>query len=98
MPQDPAFAPPKKKGFFESLFGKTPKPRLPPSGADPSALTGVPLSTEEDVLHIRHLPDFGGYIRAADSEVLLQVPPTSSAPRRNRSQTACHRRNRVSPP
>ena len=56
-----------------SKLGRTPRPRLPPSAADPSTLAGVPLTTEEDVLHLRHLPEFGGALRPADVEVLLQM-------------------------
>ena len=43
-----------------------------PSSADPSNLAGERLESEEDVLHVRHLPEFGGYLRASDAEVLLQ--------------------------
>jgi hypothetical protein len=38
-----------------------------------SILAGAPLSTEDDVLHLRHLPDWGGALRASDVEYLLQV-------------------------
>ena len=34
---------------------------------------GTTVQTEDDVLHVRHLPDFGGHLTAADSEVLLQA-------------------------
>ncbi len=62
----------KRLGFFARLFGRTPKPRLPPSAADASGLAGCTVATEEDVLHMRHLPDFGGMLRASDAELLLQ--------------------------
>jgi len=66
--------PRKRLGFFEKLFKKAPKPRLPPSPADASSLAKQDLQTEEDVLHLRtkDLPDFGGTLRASDSELLLQ--------------------------
>ena len=44
-----------KKGLF-SLFQSDLKSL---SGADPSTLVGKPIVSEEDVLHIRDLPDFG---------------------------------------
>ena len=34
---------------------------------------GTTVQTEDDVLHVRHLPDFGGHLSAADSEVLIQA-------------------------
>ena len=54
-------------------LGRAPRPRIPPSAADPSALAGVPLATEDDVLHLRHLPEFGGALRPGDVEALLQM-------------------------
>ena len=48
------------------------KPRAPPSGANPSHLAGVRVVTEDDVLHLKTLPDFDGRLRARDSELLLQ--------------------------
>ena len=65
--------PQSKPGFFTKLFGKAPKPRLPPSAADASALIGSPVASEDDVLHVRHLPDFDGLLRASDAEMLLQT-------------------------
>ena len=50
-----------------------PKPRVQPSAADASVVAGAPLNTEDDVLHLRHLPDFGSALRASDAEYLLQV-------------------------
>ena len=46
-------------------------PRAPPSGANPSTLVGQPIATEDDVLHVRSLPDFGGRLKARDCELLL---------------------------
>ena len=65
-----------KKGFLRSFlgvfgFGKS-KPRAPPSGANPSNLVKGTVHTEDDVLHIRNLPDFGGRLRARDCELLVQ--------------------------
>ena len=61
-------------GVLHKLFGKAPKPRLPPSAADASALIGSPVASEDDVLHVRHLPDFDGSLfRASDAEMLLQT-------------------------
>ena len=60
-----------KPGFFTRLLGKKASPRLPPSAANASTLAGQDIATEDDVLHVRHLPDFGGTLRAADSELLL---------------------------
>ena len=34
-------------------------------------LTGEKADTEDDILHIRHLPDFGGQLRSKDAELLL---------------------------
>ena len=60
-----------KPGFFTRLLGKKAAPRLPPSAANPSTVAGQDILTEDDVLHVRHLPDFGGTLRAADAELLL---------------------------
>ena len=60
-----------KPGFFTRLLGKKAAPRLPPSAANPSTVAGQDILTEDDVLHVRHLPDFGGTVRAADAELLL---------------------------
>lgn len=45
--------------------------RAPASGADPSALCGKRVRSEDDVLHIRQLPDFEGRMSQRDSELLL---------------------------
>ena len=47
-------------------------PRAPPTGGDPSTLLGVKVATEDDILHVRHLPDFGGALSARDCELMLQ--------------------------
>jgi len=68
-----------KQSFLDRLLGKGgPKPRLQPSSADPSILAGAPLQTEDDVLHLRHLPDWGGALKASDVEYLLQVCSSST--------------------
>mmetsp|Transcript_15429 Transcript_15429/g.33214 ORF Transcript_15429/g.33214 Transcript_15429/m.33214 type:complete len:1344 (-) Transcript_15429:16-4047(-) len=59
--------------FLDLLgMGGSNQPRAPPSGANPSNLVGKEIRTEDDVLHVRHLPDFGGRLRARDCELLLQ--------------------------
>ena len=64
----------RKQGLLERLLGKGGHtPRVQPSAADPSVLAGAALNTEDDVLFLRHLPDFGGALRAADVEQMLQV-------------------------
>jgi hypothetical protein len=55
-----------------NFLGLGSKPRAPPSGGDPSNLVGQRVDTEDDVLHIRHLPDFGGRLRSRDCEMMLQ--------------------------
>jgi hypothetical protein len=57
--------------FLNSMLGKG-KPRVAPSGSDPSVIVGEPITSEDDVLHLRHLPDFDGRLRARDCELLLQ--------------------------
>lgn len=48
--------------------------RVPPSAADPTNLTegNQCLETEDDVLHLKKLPDFSGRLSIPDTEVLLQ--------------------------
>ena len=58
--------------MLAATLGRAAKPRLPPSAADPSTLAGQPVHSEEDILHLRQLPEFGGALRPADVEVLLQ--------------------------
>jgi hypothetical protein len=59
-------------GFLNQMFGGASKRRAPPSGADPSNLAGEEVVTEDDVLHIDALPDFGRRLSPADSELLIQ--------------------------
>jgi hypothetical protein len=47
------------------------KTRAPPSGANPSNLVDKTIDTEDDVLFVQNLPDFGDRLRARDSELLL---------------------------
>ncbi len=46
--------------------------RAPHSYANPCYLVDKPVETEDDILHVRTLPDFGDRLRAHDSELLLQ--------------------------
>ena len=48
------------------------KPRSTPSQANPSILLGERVDTEDDILHIRNLPDFDGTLGARDCELMLQ--------------------------
>mmetsp|Transcript_39763 Transcript_39763/g.98280 ORF Transcript_39763/g.98280 Transcript_39763/m.98280 type:complete len:3869 (-) Transcript_39763:305-11911(-) len=57
-------------GRVAQFFGIA-KPRAPPSGADPSTLVGALISSEDDVLGVRVLPDFGGRLRPREVELLL---------------------------
>ena len=61
-----------KPSWMQRLLGRGPRPRVPPSASDASTFAGAAVAEEEDVLHLRHVPDFGGVLRPADSEVLLQ--------------------------
>ena len=62
----------KKKGFFKNLFSSGgSKRRAPPSQADPSNLIGERVESEEDILHLKNLPDFDGTMGAHDAELLL---------------------------
>lgn len=60
-----------RNAVFGILFGSNVKPRCPPSGANPSVLAGQVVDTEEDVLHLKKLPDFDGTLRGSDAELLL---------------------------
>jgi hypothetical protein len=55
---------------FIGLKGRT--PRSLPSQANPSILLGERVDTEDDILHIRNLPDFDGTLGAKDCEYMLQ--------------------------
>ena len=66
---------PAKGGIFSRLWrymGLTKTPRASPSRANPSVLAGERVDTEDDVLHIRNLPNFDMTMSASDSELLLQ--------------------------
>jgi hypothetical protein len=52
--------------------GATKKPRSTPSQANPSILLGERVDTEDDILHIKVLPDFDGSLGAKDCELMLQ--------------------------
>lgn len=66
----------KRKGFFAYLFRLVGVPqkslRSIPSQANPSILLGERVDTEDDILHIRTLPDFDGTLGARDCELMLQ--------------------------
>ena len=47
------------------------QPRAPPSMSNPSYLLGVPIETEDDVLHVEDLPDFDGRVQQRDAELLM---------------------------
>lgn len=65
-----------KKGFFSRLWRFVGMPtqslRSIPSQANPSILLGERVDTEDDILHIRSLPDFDGTLGAKDCELMLQ--------------------------
>jgi len=50
--------------------------RAPASGADPSALCGKKIRCEDDVLHVKPLPDFGERLSQRDSELLVSYLTT----------------------
>jgi len=58
------------QGFFQKLFAKD-QSRVPPSAADPSFLCGQIIRSEDDVLHVKDLPNFGGRLKASLSELLI---------------------------
>ena len=58
--------------LFRYLGFKGKKPRSTPSQANPSILLGERVDTEDDILHIRTLPDFDGTLGAKDCELMLQ--------------------------
>ena len=61
-------------GKVKGFFGLVKLPRAPPSGADPSNLleSNDACETEDDILHIKELPDFDKTLSARDCELLLQ--------------------------
>ena len=58
--------------LFRYLGFSGKKPRSTPSQANPSILLGERVDTEDDILHIRTLPDFDGTLGAKDCELMLQ--------------------------
>ena len=63
------------RGFFNRVLkyiGLKKLPRSTPSQANPSILLGERVDTEDDILHIRMLPDFDGTLGAKDCELMLQ--------------------------
>lgn len=66
----------KSRGFISRLLRyvgvKGTLPRATPSQANPSILLGERVDTEDDILHIRNLPDFEGSLGARDCELMLQ--------------------------
>jgi hypothetical protein len=72
---DSAFPSQANRGLFSRLWrflGLTAKPRASPSSANPSVLAGERVDTEDDVLHLKTLPNFEDTMGARDSEVMLQ--------------------------
>ena len=59
---------------FLSVIGlkRNDLPRVSPSKANPSILIGERVDTEDDILHIRKLPNFDGTLGARDCELMLQ--------------------------
>jgi hypothetical protein len=53
-------------------MGKKDDPRVIPSKANPSILLGERVDTEDDILHIRNLPNFDGTLGARDCELMCQ--------------------------
>jgi hypothetical protein len=58
--------------FLRYVGVGTKKPRSTPSQANPSILLGERVDTEDDILHIKNLPDFDGTLGARDCELMLQ--------------------------
>jgi hypothetical protein len=65
-----------KKSRFERMLKyiglSSKKPRSLPSQANPTIILGEKIDTEDDVLHIRDLPNFDGTLGARDCELMLQ--------------------------
>ena len=60
------------KGSFLAQLFKSSRPRSTiRGGADASSLCGTRIESEEDVLHIRELPNFDGRLTQSNSELLL---------------------------
>eukprot|EP00960_Hanusia_phi_P029240 747854-Hanusia_phi.AAC.2 len=61
----------KKENFLVQLF-RSSRPRSSiRGGADPTTLCGTRIESEEDVLHVRDLPTFGGKLSPTNAEILL---------------------------
>ena len=63
------------KGFFSKFLqyvGIAAAPRSVPSQANPSILLGENVDNEDDILHVKSLPDFDGTMGAKDCELMLQ--------------------------
>lgn len=58
--------------FLIAVGVKNATPRVSPSRANPSVLIGERVDTEDDILHIKALPDFGGTMGGRDCEFMLQ--------------------------
>ncbi len=64
-----------RRGFLNRILqyiGLRKLPRASPSQANPSILLGERVDNEDDVLHIRQLPDFDGTLGAKDCELMMQ--------------------------
>jgi hypothetical protein len=65
-----------KRSWFSRLWKLVGLPtktlRSIPSQANPSILLGERVDSEDDILHIRNLPDFDGTLGAKDCELMLQ--------------------------
>ena len=59
-------------GVIARFMLSRPKPRAPPSGADPEFVVEPGVVTEDDVLHVPNakLPSFGGRLSFSDTELL----------------------------
>ena len=63
------------KGFFSKFLkfvGLSQSPRSTPSQANPSILLHEDVDNEDDILHVRSLPDFDGTLGGKDCELMLQ--------------------------
>lgn len=56
-------------GLGRFFGGGKKEARVPPSAADPSCLAGEKVATEDDALHVRDLPTYGGRLSERDAEV-----------------------------
>ena len=58
--------------LYAAVGVKNAAPRVSPSRANPSVLIGERVDTEDDILHIKTLPDFDETMGARDAELMLQ--------------------------